>query len=485
MINIRKSLVLSFAERYSALLISAATLPLLSRLLTPEDIGIFTVGVAVVGIAHMIRDFGIANYIIQEKELSQSRIATAFAVALLSSWSLGALLALGSGVIGTFYGQPGVRQAILILALNFLIIPFGMIALSLLRREMNFAALYRISLASTIAHAVVSVGLAVSGFGFRSLAWASVAGNLTTALMSYRHGRSYAWRMPHLREWRRVGSFGIMASTGDLILQLGASAPSLVIGRLIGLPELGLYSRANGLVSLFGEAVGMAVSPVAQSTLALRHREGSGVKAPFLEATAHMTAVAWPFFIFIGLMAEPIVRVLFGKQWVASVPLIEILSVAALIKSSAVLNMTLLQAVGAMGIYLRLQLLLEPVTIVLILVAALHSLTMVAVALVVMAGFFVVATYSYVNPLVASSMWDLLRAMWRSVVVTLCSSIAPLLVRLMMSTTPLKPWMALVLAVGGAAAGWFLAVFLARHPVAGELRALLRGQRLASGEPAQ
>ncbi len=478
MINIRKSLALSFAERYSALLISAITLPILSRLLKPEDIGIFSVGVAVVGIAHMIRDFGIANYLIQEKELTQPRIAAAFAVALLSAWGLGAVLTLASGAIGAFYGRPGVQQVLLILALNFLIIPFGMIALSLLKREMNFAVLYRISLASALAHATVSVVLAFLGFGFRALAWASVAGNVTTAVMAYRHGRSYAWRIPHLGEWRRVCSFGLPASAGDLIRQLGASAPDLVIGRLLGLADVGLYSRANGLVSLFSEVIVTAVAPVAQSTLALRHREGTSVKAPFLEAMAHMTAVAWPFFIFIGLMGEPIVRVLFGKQWLGAVPLIEILSIAALVRSCAVLNTTLLQATGAIRIYLRIHLFLQPVTVGLIVLGAMYSLTMVAASLVIVAGFYVASTYSYVNRLVASSPSELFHAVWRSLVVALCCSIAPLAVRFTLMST-VRPWLCLVVAGSGALAGWLLAAFALRHPMAAELRAFTRAQGFA------
>ena len=61
MASLRKSLAISFAEKYSTIIIQFFTSVYLARILAPEEIGIFSVGVVIVGLAHTL---GILVYLI-------------------------------------------------------------------------------------------------------------------------------------------------------------------------------------------------------------------------------------------------------------------------------------------------------------------------------------------------------------------------------------------------------------------------------------
>ena len=88
--SIRKALALSFASKYSSLAIHTAAVMVLARLLTPAEIGVYSVGAAVVALAHVVRDFGVGNYRIQEKELTAERISAALDVVVLIAWAIAA-----------------------------------------------------------------------------------------------------------------------------------------------------------------------------------------------------------------------------------------------------------------------------------------------------------------------------------------------------------------------------------------------------------
>ena len=103
MASIRKALALSFAGKYSSLAIHTVAVMVLARLLTPAEIGVYSVGAAVVALAHVVRDFGVGNYLIQEKELTTERIRTAFAVTLVIGWTMAAVLFALSGFQGLSY----------------------------------------------------------------------------------------------------------------------------------------------------------------------------------------------------------------------------------------------------------------------------------------------------------------------------------------------------------------------------------------------
>ena len=61
MTSVRMSLLISLAEKYSVTVINIGSTLIIARLLSPEEIGVYSVGMAFVAVAHTLRDFGIGN----------------------------------------------------------------------------------------------------------------------------------------------------------------------------------------------------------------------------------------------------------------------------------------------------------------------------------------------------------------------------------------------------------------------------------------
>ena len=165
---IKSSLLMSFAEKYTVLVIGMAGGMIIARLLTPGQIGIFSIGAVVVGITQMVRDFGVGQYLIQEKDLNGERLRAAYTLTMLISWSMAGLLALASGPVADFYDEAGVGDVLRVLALNVLLIPFGSITLPVLRRQLRFRALYCINVANALANLLVCLLLIKLDFGYLS-----------------------------------------------------------------------------------------------------------------------------------------------------------------------------------------------------------------------------------------------------------------------------------------------------------------------------
>ena len=144
--TLRKSLVYSFAERYMSIVLSLASFVILARLLTPEDIGIYSVAIALLSIAHIIRDFGIGAYLVQEKELTHERIQSAFTITLITAISLFFIIQAIAVPVSKFYNDNRMVGILRLISITFLIIPFNATTISILTREMNFSALFWIRL---------------------------------------------------------------------------------------------------------------------------------------------------------------------------------------------------------------------------------------------------------------------------------------------------------------------------------------------------
>jgi O-antigen/teichoic acid export membrane protein len=72
------------AERYAGLLLNFILIVVLSRLLTPAEIGIIQLGWIVMRLTDAFRDFGIGSYLVQKRDLDTGvRLAFTLASPLL------------------------------------------------------------------------------------------------------------------------------------------------------------------------------------------------------------------------------------------------------------------------------------------------------------------------------------------------------------------------------------------------------------------
>jgi O-antigen/teichoic acid export membrane protein len=448
----------------------------MARILTPNDIGIFSIAASLVGFAHMLRDFGIATYLIQERELTVLRQRSAMGVAIVIAWTIGGLLAAFSGLIGDFYHNPGVRNVALVLSLNFFLIPFSTIVITMLRREMNYRALYRIGLAANLSRAVCVLGMAALGYGFMAMAWSSVVGLLVTVLVAQFEHPSSGRMLPSLKEWRHVISFGTLSTAGQVLAEVSAGAPEALIGRIINPVAVGFYSRANGLLGMFDQSVLAGLAPVALSTIAMRHREGKEIREFLLQSFTHITALGWPFYCFVALMGFPITRILFGDQWDASVPLIRFLCIAAIIRLPTTMNWPVQQGTGSISKYVVVQAITVPAQIALLTIALIisHDLVAIGIATIATAVLQLIVSFAYLKNIAKVSWSDTFHAVAKSCVLTAVSSIGPLIVVLTMPTGPTYLWPPLLLAAAGAAIGFAGAALLLKHPLADEVRNIVK-----------
>src|SRR3546814_1604286 len=132
--------------------------------------GTFAVASAVVTLAAVLQDFGVGNYLVQEKSLERRKLETAYSVAFAIAWPLGIALFLARDAIAAWYGEPELAPVIGVLSLTFVAMPFGTPPLAMMRREMQFGRLYALGVAGAGMTAAVSLALALTGGGALSLA---------------------------------------------------------------------------------------------------------------------------------------------------------------------------------------------------------------------------------------------------------------------------------------------------------------------------
>jgi O-antigen/teichoic acid export membrane protein len=467
-IHARMSFLFSFAEKYTLLLLNTAGAMVLARLLTPSEVGVYAVGAVLVGLAQVLRDFGVGPYVIQEKELTDEKLRAALGTSLIVAWLLAALVLVAGGPAARFYHEPRLQTVLQLLSINFLMIPFSAVALPYLRRQMRFSAIFAINASQCSAQLLCSVVMAALGFGYLSLVWGAVAGTTAALLASVCcRPRGLPW-LPAVRGIRRILSFGSISTAGTLIDEAGVAAPDLIIGKMLGVADVGIFGKAMGVVNVFNQLVTGAISPVIFPLFSAQARDGQDLRLAYLRTASYMSALAWPFFSFVALMAPAIVRVLYGDQWDAAVPLIRIICIASALYSVFSMARYLFVAMGEVKAQAKLDALAVPVRIVAVLAAAPFGLYWVGWAVVLGAVFRSGLTYFYLRHFTGMHLTSLLASVRRSALVTAASLAGPLAVTAWQPDKVAHPL--LQLAAGGSMgfALWLAAILFFQHELAAE-----------------
>lgn len=372
----RRALAISLASQYVTLGVQFVATIIIARLLTPAEIGIFSIAAAFIALAHLLREFGSGTYIIQEKHLTHDRIRAAFFVTMLLGWSMAAAVYFVAPWVAHFYNEHGIEYVLTFLTINFLLTPFGSITMAYQQRQVNMMAGLVVKTSATLMSAAVSIACAYAGQSYMSLAWGSIAGTVTSVLLAQWYRPPQFPLLPGIREARRVLSFGGKMSLVTVLNHISGSAPELIIGKMLGIAPVGLFSRAQGLIGLFSKLVTRGMAPALIPLVARAHRGGNtqGMAHGYLYGVSCLTGLAWPFYAGLGVAAEPLIGTLFGPAWLSAAPLVSIWAVAGLIQITSYLSEQMLIATGSVGTIARIQSVLVPVRIVLILGAATISI---------------------------------------------------------------------------------------------------------------
>lgn len=475
--SVRKALTFAFLDRYASLVVGIGASMVLARLLTPAEVAVFSIVMVMLGFLATVRELGTGQYLVRTAELDAERIRAVWTVQLGLGALIAVVVACGAVPLATLYNEPRMRDVMLVLAVNYLVNPWGSLTHAWLTREMRFESIAFARFFSTVAGALLSIVLAWQGQGPISLAIGSLASTVVNAaLLLPLRPHFFPW-LPGLRGVRQVISFGGPLTAANLLWTVAKGAPEILLGRLQSLTAAGLYSRASGLVEIFHRLVTDIVHGVALSWFAHEARQEGSFSRSFVKATGHVTAIGWTFCLTIVFLAHPVIDVLFGAQWAAAVGIARVLAGAMVFGVPVTLCFAALVAAGAVTRAFQASAASTGVTLVLVGAGASFGLLETGWASMAAAAFDAALFMALTRRCIGFEWADLRAALLRSAMVAACAAIGPAGAWLALGSEPATSWPSLALGLAGAAAGFTGAVFAFGHPLREELQLLWRRAR--------
>lgn len=442
----------------------------MARLLTPHEVGVFTIAIATIGVLNTLVAFDIGTYVVRATELQPRTVDAAFTVNSLLSCAISAAIYLFSLVEGGYLGAPDVARVLAALAVTPLISMFEFRPNTMLRRDMNFRLISMISIAKTLVGTPVTIMFALNGYSYMSLVYGSIVGGIFGVACTNLAARHHARLRLSLHEARQMVIFGVrMMSIGGLNA-VAARVSEIILGHMLGLAALGLYSRASSISSMVFDNIYGAITRVVFVRLSESFRTTGNVRDVFLGSFEMILAVMWPAQMGLAVLSGPAIYLLYGERWLGAALPLSLLMVAQSIVLCFGMNWELFVIKNETGRQVRYEAARAAVSVVTFTVGCLFNIAAAAVGRIAEAAFGFALYRPHMSRMAETSPGEFLKVYANSAALTVAAVLPSLA---LMVSTSWSPYTSPLIVAGSVLLGgvfWLVVLAWQKHPLFKEMR---------------
>ncbi|AZD08526.1 hypothetical protein C4K26_3123 [Pseudomonas chlororaphis] len=332
-----------FTEKFGLIFLSMITFVAYTRLLSPAELGVGTVIIAIVELIGLVYSSVLEDPLVRLERLEDKHINTAFWASVLVS--LVSIIVISAAVM-LYTPDPVLQWMTAVASVKILFTMMARVYVAQMRRSGDFKTLASRTLLGKVFGGVGGIAVALWGLG----AWAVVAQALIMEFVSIivlmrADPRRIAFYIdgPFLRELLKAGAPVAINALSSQTLQRGVN---VVLGMTAGANAVGMFNMAMRIIELPRTAIYNGLLSYALPAFARRSAEPLRLLGIIGDSTAVSGFLLTPLFIGVALSANDLILLIFGVKWAEAIPLLQVLACTTAIGNTAMYATTALVAVN-------------------------------------------------------------------------------------------------------------------------------------------
>ncbi len=330
------------------------TTVVLARFLDSYDYGLAAIIVTVTEFTHALTRVGVNVPIVQADAEDLDEVChSAYWFNWVLCISLFIVQCLLSFPIAWFYKDTQLILPICVTGIAFLILPISAVQQALIQRENRLKVTAITNSIQISCGNLTSALLAALGMGM----WALVLPFLTTTpIWVYMHYTNHDWRPTKkisTKYWKEIWDCSKNIWSIELLNSARNYLDYMIVGRFLGVAELGLYFFA------FNAGLGISLSIVKGVNSALlphlceARSNWTMFKENYFSSIKTIALIIIPFVALQASLAPIYVPIVFGQKWIPAVPILILICLSAIPRPFAEAALQLLIAFGRADLGLR------------------------------------------------------------------------------------------------------------------------------------
>ena len=298
----------------------------LARLLLPADFGLIALAASLIAMLEVLGAVGLDVALIQRSDARRQHFDTAWTFHVLFGLFTAALVGCVAWPLAAFYDDPRLVSVLLMLAATHALQAVENIGVVAFRKELQFDREFRYRITGrVITTFLITIPLAFALRNYWALLLGSLAGaGIAVALSYLLHPYRPRFRLSGLGDLMAFSKWFLLTSVVEFLYGRMAS---LIIGRWSGAAAVGAYSLAADVAAMATQEISAPVQRAVFPGYAKLASDRAQLRSVFRKTTACLLLLVLPAGVGISLLAEPVVLVLLGEEWVEAVPLVRVLGI--------------------------------------------------------------------------------------------------------------------------------------------------------------
>lgn len=315
------------------------TIPILTRLYTPEEFGSLSVFLSFVYTLQIIASLRYETAIPLPKKTDDAfhlLVLSSIFVVLISFITLVLVLVLP---IATFFSMPELSSYMWLLSVSVLGIGFYQVLNLWTIRTEEYKAMSQAKVMMNGGQVTSQIMLGLFSLGVLGLLIGEVVGRFSGALTYMRNIKKHAFSKREFQfaklvsVLKRYKSFPLISSWSSILGGIGAQLPVFFLAAVFDAKTVGLFFLAQKILIVPEGMLGFSASQVYLSQSAQYSRMSyEAYRKFFWDSIKKMTLLGVGSIGLVVLVAPPIIHIVFGDEWVQTGVYIQILAVLYLLK---------------------------------------------------------------------------------------------------------------------------------------------------------
>ncbi|WP_045444683.1 colanic acid undecaprenyl disphosphate flippase WzxC [Citrobacter sp. S-77] len=445
----------------------------LARIIDSHQFGLLTVSLVIIALADTLSDFGIANSIIQRKEIGYVELTTLYWINVGLGIVVCVAMFLLSDTIASVLNTPDLAPLIKALSLAFVVIPHGQQFRALMQKELEFNKI-----------GIIETSSVLTGFTFTvvsahvwPLAMTAILGYLVNCVLRtllfgylgrkiYRPGLHFS-----LANVSANLRFGAWLTADSIINYVNTNLSTLVLARTLGAGVAGGVNLAWNVAVVPPIKLNPIITRVLFPAFAKIQDDTEKLRVNFYKLLSVVGIINFPALLGLMVVSNNAVPLVFGEKWNSIVPVLQLLCIVGLLRSVGNPIGSLLMAKARVDISFKFNVFKTFLFIPAILVGG-----NIAGALGVTLGFLLVqiintilSYFVMIKPVLGPSYRQYMLSLWLPFYLSLPTLVVSYLTGItLQGQLPLSMLLALQIAAGALA--FTVMILLSRHPLVVEVK---------------
>lgn len=326
--NFKQGVFWSLGGRLSYLIISFGVNIVFARLLPPEEFGIIAIAFFFMGITQVLTESGLAGALVRKVDTTPEDYSTVFIFNLFMSTLLYLILYLISPQIEYFYNIDNLSLYIRVIGIILFIDAFRIIQKAKLTKDLDFKSISMIELISVASASVISIVMAIMGWGI----WALITMQVTNALLItilfwIKKGGLDVYSFNN-SSFKSLYKFGVFTTLANLLDTFFDNLYQLILGKYFNLVQTGFYFQSKKLTEVSVSMLRNLSDGVVFATLAGIQQDRDRFDSAYCNIIRILVVVSGFISLSIFIYAREILFLTYGEKWLGAVFYLKLLAVA-------------------------------------------------------------------------------------------------------------------------------------------------------------